>query len=295
MLMSKNYLLVALLILACSLGRASATTVVYAVTPNGMVIGADGKTVPSGTAVKIFLLKNRLVVADIYTESGKADNGATKDYDFPLWIKQIDSNTSPKVSVSGMTEIISNQMTSTFAFAIGAIERGVLTKEKAAAMGVEAYLVQYVVAGYENGIPTVYSLTLMPDWDTRCVNGPLKVLLNPEKGQNTNSRIFWRGQGVGLKQVKVADTTEHKELAARIPVEFQVIGNGKDLTLDQASTVVRALLGIEAKANPKLVGFPITVVTVPRIGGGWVRTYKNDAPAVSGFPEGPQGKQKQEK
>lgn len=282
-----------LLISICFSSRSNATTVVFAVTSTGMVIGADGKTVPSGTAVKITLLKNRLAVADLYAENSKSADGATTLYDFPVWIRQIDHNTSPKVSVNEMTDIIKDQMTGTFAFAIDAIKRGAMTKEKAIVMGVDAYLVQYIIVGYENGIPTVYSLTLMPDWDTKSVNGPFKVLLNPEEGQNTNSRMFWRGQGVALKQIATADTKEQKELAARIPFEFQALRNGKDLTLNQASNVARALLGIEAKANPKFVGFPITVMTIPKIGDGLVRTYESDVPAFSRLPKGPKRKQKQ--
>jgi hypothetical protein len=282
-----NYLAVAILICACFSSRAIATTVVFVVTPAGMVVGADGKAVPDGTAVKIFLLKKRLIVADIYAEAAKTGDGATTLYDFPVWIKQVDHSTSSKLSVNEMTEIIKDQMASTFAFAIDAIKRGEMTKEKAITSGVDTYLVQYVVAGYENGIPTVYSLTLMPDWNTKSVNGPFKVLLNPEEGQNTNSRMFWRGQGVGLKQIPTADSNEQKEFGARIPLEFQLLRSGKDLTLNQASKVARALLGIEAKVNPKVVGFPITVVTIPKIGHGSVRTYKTDAPAFSRLPEAP--------
>jgi|HubBroStandDraft_2_1064218.scaffolds.fasta_scaffold06667_5 hypothetical protein len=289
--MRKNYLAVALLISLCLAARAGATTVVYVVTPTGIVVGADGKGFPTGTVLKIVLLRGKYIVADIYAEHVKLTDTGAVLYDFPVWIKQIDQHTHAELSMGRLTEIIKNQMPTTFAFAIKAIETGEFTKGQAVADGVDAYLIQYVIAGYQNGIPTVYSLTLMPDWDTKTVNGPFQGLLKEENGQRADSYIGWRGRGVGIQSAMVADTKEQKELSAKIPVEFLAVGTGKDLTLHQASNVARALLGIEAEANPQYVGFPITVVTIPKIGCGFVRTYKKDVPTLSRLPKGTQGKQ----
>ena len=66
--MRKRYLAIVVALLVAISG-AWATTVVYVTSSCGMAVGADGKTVPSGTAVKIALLKQRLVVADLYYES----------------------------------------------------------------------------------------------------------------------------------------------------------------------------------------------------------------------------------
>jgi hypothetical protein len=278
--MRKNYLAVPLFIVLCFADHATATTVVYAVTPTGMVIGADGKTVPSGTAIKIFLLRGKYVVADLYAENAKSNDGGVMAYDFPVWIKQVDQHTDANVSVSGLAEIIKNQMTTTFAFAIDAIKTGNFTRDQAVVTGVDVYIVQYVIAGYEKGIPFVHSLTLMPDWGTKTVNGPFDVSLKEKKG------LGWRGQGIALSQINIADTKEQKELSAKIPVEFNALRKGNDLTLHQASNVVRAMLGMESKSNPRYVGFPITVVTIPKIGHGWVRTYERDVPALSRLPKG---------
>jgi hypothetical protein len=274
------------ILLTCLGTHAFATTIVVAVMPGGIVIGADGKTTPTGTTVKVFLLKHHLVVGDLYAQTAKSGDTGTVLYDFPSWAKQIDKNTSAKVSVSELATIINNQVTSTFAFAIQAIKSGQMTKDKALASGVDAYLIQYIVAGYEKGIPTVYSITLMPDWDTKTVNGPFKVLLNPEEGQNSNSHIFYRGRGVGIREAMATNSETQKELAARIPIEFRLLSTGKDLTLNQAANVVRAFLGIEAETEPSYVGFPITLVTIPKLGYGWIRTYKRDDRALSRLSDG---------
>ena len=137
------------LLLFISAHQLAATTVVLVVTPSGMVVGADGKTNPTGTATKIFLLKNRLAVADLYAETAKTPDGTATLYDFPFWIKQIDSCTSPEVSVSEVTKIIRDKIRSAFAFAIDAIRRGEMTKEQALTQGIDAYLDQFIIAGYE--------------------------------------------------------------------------------------------------------------------------------------------------
>jgi hypothetical protein len=91
--MRKNYLAV---ILLASLGfadHARATTVVYVVTPTGIVVGADGKGFPTGTVLKIVLLKGKFVVADLYIEQAKSNDSGAALYDFPVWVKKIDEQT----------------------------------------------------------------------------------------------------------------------------------------------------------------------------------------------------------
>jgi hypothetical protein len=280
------------LVLLCCFSRCRATTVVVAVTPGGIVIGADGKGFPTGTIRKIRLLKRRLVVADLYLELAERKDQGTKAYDFPTWVENIDEHTNAEVSVTGLTEIIERQLPTTFNFAINAIKSGELPKEEAIAHGIDVYLVQYVIAGYENGIPTVCSLTLMPDWDTKTVNGPFQVPLKEENGERADSHILYRGRGIGIEHAKAANSSEQRELAARAPVEFNILKAGKSLTLQQASNMVRSLLGIEAKAEPNYVGLPFTVVTVPKFGNGWARTYKTDASPVSALPKANTGKEK---
>src|SRR4051812_8671930 len=159
--MRKPYLAIVVALLVATSG-AWATTVVYVASACGMAVGADGKTVPSGTAVKIALLKQRLVVADLYYERATASDGSTV-YDFSTWIQQIDNATDADISVTGLVEVIKKQMPSTFSFASEVIKNGTLTKKRAQVWGAGEYFVQYVIAGYENGVPLVYSLTLIPD------------------------------------------------------------------------------------------------------------------------------------
>jgi hypothetical protein len=125
-------------------------------------------------------------------------------------------------------------------------------------------------------VPTIYSVGLYIDWEHKNVVGPNRVLIQPEKGQRTDSRMGAFGQHVAITQIGDAKSDAHKKATTRLPLEYRIFDAGKDLTLGQAGDVVRVFLGIEAEANPKFVGFPLTVVTIPKPCFGSVRTYQTD-------------------
>jgi hypothetical protein len=280
--MRKRYLAIIVAVVVVAANGARATTVVYVTSSCGMAVGADGKIVPDGTAVKIALLKNRLVVADLYYESAKAPGGNAVLYDFPTWVRQIDDSTDADISLSGLVKVIKKQMPSTFNWASEAIKNGKLTKGQD--WGVEGYLVQYVVAGYENGVPLVYSLTLMPDWNARTVNGPFEVVLKKGEPKNTAFEWGWRGRGTGLNLVNTANSEAQREFNGKIKAELDLTHSGHCVTTEHLSNVARAMLAIETKYDPRYVGFPLTVIALPKNGDGTVTTYESNTPVLLTLP-----------
>ncbi len=246
-----------------------------------MAVGADGKTVPAGTAVKIALLKNRLVVADLYYESAKAPGGAVV-YDFPTWVRQIDDSTDADISLSGLVEVIKKQMPSTFSWASEAIKNGKMKKGQD--WGVDQYLVQYVIAGYENGVPLVYSLTLMPDWGAKTVNGPFEVLLKKGGPKNKAFDFGWRGRGTGLSLINTANSGPQREFNDSIRADLDLTPSGHCLNSEHLSNVARAMLAIETEYDPHAVGFPLTVISLPKNGDGTVTTYESNSPSLITLP-----------
>ena len=278
--MRKQYLAILVAVVAVAT-NARATTVVYVTSSCGMAVGADGKIVPGDTAVKIALLKNRLVVADLYYESATAPGGAVV-YDFPTWVKQIDDSTDANISLSGLVEVIKKQMASTFSWASEAIKNGKMKKGQD--WGVDQYLVQYVIAGYENGVPLIYSLTLMPDWNAKTVNGPFEVLLKKGGPKNTAFEWGWRGRGTGLNLISTANTEPQREFNDKLKAELDLTHSGHCLTSEQLSKVARTMLAIETKYDPRYVGFPLTVIALPKNGNGTVTTYEGNSPVLLTLP-----------
>lgn len=242
--------------------------------------------------LKIVLLRSKYVVADIYTEHAESNDSGTVLYDFPAWAKIIDSKIRSDTTPEALSRIIEDEMPRTFSFAVEGIKSGAIKKGDA---GLEDILIRYVVAGYESGVPAIYSIWFDIDWNQKTVIGPQRILVQPEQGQRADSRFGGFGQNIALSQLKDTQSDAYKKALAKIPLECQTINARKELTLKQASNFVRALLAIEAEANPKSVGFPITVVTIPKIGSGWVRTYERDVPTLSRLPGATQRKQKQDK
>jgi hypothetical protein len=280
--MRKRYLAIIVAVVVVATNSARATTVVYVSSSCGMAVGADGKIVPAGTAVKIALLKQRLVVADLYYESAKAPGGSAVLYDFPTWVRQIDDSTDADISLSGLVEVIKKQMASTFSFASEAIKNGKLTKGQD--WGVEGYLVQYVIAGYENGVPLVYSLTLMPDWNAKTVNGPFEVLLKKGEPKNTAFEWGWRGRGTGLSLINTTNSEPQREFNGQIRAELDLTHSGRCVTSEHLSNVARAMPAIETKYDPRYVGFPLTVIALPKNRDGTVTTYENNSPVLLTLP-----------
>lgn len=280
--MRKRYLAIIVAVVMAANG-AWATTVVYVTSSCGMAVGADGKTVPNNrTAVKIALLKQRLVVADLYYE--RATSSGAIVYDFPTWVQQLDNSTDPNIALSELVEVIKKQMPSTFSFASEAIKNGTLTKEKAQVWGAGEYLVQYVIAGYENGVPLVYSLTLMPDWDAKTVNGPSQVVLKKVEPKTGSFEWGWRGRGTGLNLIGTANTEPQREFNGLIKAELDLYHSGHCLTPEHLANVAKAMLVIETEDDPLYVGYPLTVIALPKNGDGTVTTYEGNTPTLVTLP-----------
>jgi hypothetical protein len=273
-------------------GSAKATSVVVAVTPDRIVVGADGKVLGSlATALKIVLLKHRLTVASLAIERKELPDGKVV-YDFLTWIGEIDKQTHSNLSVTELTRIIKERCPKAFAFFNDYL--GTHTEDQARKMGLGPIAVKYVIAGFENGVPLVRDVTLIIDWQTHTLRSPVEFLLYPEEAHGlhhpyvdlfSGSHDLSGSHGMELA-MSVADSKERKELIARVPVEFQIMGNHGEFTGNQASNAIRALLCIDAEAAPTEVGFPLTIVTIPRVGQGWVRTYKQDVFTLSRLPRG---------
>ena len=103
------------------------------------------------------------------------------------------------------------------------------------------------------------------------------------------------GENLAISEVGNTQSKAYQKVAADIPVESQIMSTGRDLTLDQASNVVREFVGIESEQNPQRVGFPITIVTIPKTGRAFSRTYKTDISPLSRLPKPKSGQPEKKK
>jgi len=230
----------------------------------------DGKSVDrcvgpcpsSRESKKIVLIQDRVVVGSVglYAVLGDAHNVAP--YYFPALIGQIKARLPADASVSRVSEIVKEEVEKFSAWFDVYLKRGLLQQEDSPA----DYPLEYLIAGYQAGVPTIYSIYVEVDWQHLHLKGIQRVLMHHERNGQDDFAIF----GVGSKRVLLELKQEQGELYQRViskaPLESRMLSGKRELSVNQASNLVHALLEVEAEANPEQVGPPFTIVTIPRNG-----------------------------
>jgi hypothetical protein len=247
-----------------------ATTVVIVVTPEAIIVGADGKTISritgkSGPVKKAFIIQHRLIV----TALGNAnvgmgwDNGPQIDFRFAKWIMNIDKKCPKDVSVAELTRMIEKE--STFAFkdadlfiADGAFDRQYPQKS----------FLDFIISGYEAGIPTITRVKFEIDWEKRHLNAPIVTQEHPRTNQRADFDFFVYGRrrfdGNELINRK---GDGYKELLAVIPKELPKLSAMQNLTLHEATNVCLAILRVNSKHFDD-VGAPYSITSTVPLGIG---------------------------
>jgi hypothetical protein len=119
------------IVLCCS--YLSATTVLYIITPSGMVIAADGQIEPvrysqgrfermaPSRTTKIVLLRKRFAFTSIGIQSA-GDTKGTVLYHFPAFAKLIESRIRHNMTVDSVADVVRKQAEVTFSFANGNLD-----------------------------------------------------------------------------------------------------------------------------------------------------------------------------
>ena len=200
-------------------------------------------------------------VASKCLESVENQNTGLVLYDFPQWIKRIDSQISRKTSVHGLAAVIKDKMSETFAFLPQVIASGAFDKDDACN---GPLLIEYVVAGFEGAVPVLLSVYLEADWEKKTVGTPQLLSLC----ESAPTRCI--GVGGATEAVKAyRDIKSDAFMHLRddyLPKELSAYASNIPLTLNQATTIVGCFLEMEVNAEPKAVGFPLTIITIPKGG-----------------------------
>ncbi len=264
----------------------SATAVFVVITPTGIVIGADGKAVspPScgrkgpmitSTALKVILLKRTFALGDISTEKVTFEDDGTVLYDFPIWAKYIDDHLTTDASVSGLTRIVKEEAPRALSPAFKELDRYACLWEHGGSME-NRVLAQYVITGYEHGVPLVSSVELYPDWKGHRAELLSQVPHQLPKGQDSDARYY--AFGVDDPRSAICDThTDANQATVSTSAQRTAFCSVKfpRLSLKEASEMVRFLLEFETRIESEYVGFPFTVITIPKAASssGQVRTF----------------------
>jgi hypothetical protein len=250
------------------LSYCHATTVIVIVTPQRIFVGTDGKvTSPANPKVssrgvnKATIFQNRLIVAVLSATAIEVANKLDKGrvvfrYDFAQWIAEIEKKAPSNVSVADLTKIIENESRVAFQDLDRYIAGGALGYNKT-----HKTLIEYVIAGFDAGIPTVNKVYYKINWETYQLEGPILVSIFPDAngGVNFNFHIF--GQlATDYTELGNRKGKSYEELVAVAPKELSKVLARQNLSLDETKRFCLALLRIQAK-HFNDVGPPYSITT----------------------------------
>jgi hypothetical protein len=250
-----------------------ATTVVVFMTPSGIVMGADSKSVLSSSACfpgfverdveqKLFPIDNRFVVAvlgNAWFMHVSITDGIAVDYSTREIISRARKLIKPDTSVVGLVKILSKQAELPITNAVWIMaEEGRFEPDNPT--GGPPVFVDFLVAGYEGRTPVIYELIFQVNRQTHSLSS------NFHLAQSSNPRGYALepyGIGKAIMEIVNPRSLPHKRAFAIAPREMQLAMDGSPVTLKEAETVVTTMVKVQSISTPESVGPPIHVALLP--------------------------------
>jgi hypothetical protein len=238
----------------------SATTVVLMVSPLGIVIATDSKYVSNvgsglktgeGITDKVTIVQNHFAVASL----GQADiRSGLVHYNFLQWIKDIQTRLRRDVSVDELASIVETESVNEFGTFDSVLERGLIV-QKVPFENCESFI-QYVIAGFQDNQPRIYTITFDIDWNHKKLIGPKKTRLL------IDMPLYFFGAKEALLNLTNPDSFAYKQAMIDTPKEFRAFLAGPATDLNEYIVLSRILVGIEEKTNPNEVGGDIRLIKI---------------------------------
>ena len=286
------------LVLFFTFTKCYATTAVFMISPQGIVAGTDQLTTEISTTgalksrssdiPKLELVKQRFIVASIGVERMGRDSFVA--YSFSDWIKALGDKLGADASVSEFVRLIKDEAARTFRDRLG-VERQMQGGTFKKSQAVQCNFVEYIVGGYEAGIPTIVSIYLQLDWYDNRLIGPIEEVQFPTPGFNPNVGFYASGVKGALDDFTNIDSYPYKRFLARRPVILKKIAALNELTALEATDTIRLLISIQAEITPSEVGRSTSIAVVPVKGVGSVTDY----PDIRVLPQSERSRKKQTK
>jgi hypothetical protein len=272
----------ALTVLVLCCGVCSGTTILVIITPTGIVIGADSKMIAEdfggysaplpAPGAKVFPIHKRIAVATVGI--GKMvlttmDDRPLVSYDPDVWFSEIEKETPKDVTVGGLTEIVKNKSRRTFS------SLGTLVNNGAYNQSHNLNTFEYLIAGYENGVPSVQRIYFEFDWAHKKLIGPTYNVILPQPDARVDFGFHPAGETSAIEDIinRKLDSPSYREIMAAVPAELNMLLARKDLTTKQSTALLHAMLRAQAKCTPQYVGPPYVISLITKNGFGETVSY----------------------
>jgi hypothetical protein len=195
-------------------------------------------------------------------------------YNFPSWIKRIESQIGPNTSVPMLANIVKDEMTRTFTHTVP-IETMMRNGTFKHTQGLDRFLVQFVVCGFDHGVVSLIEIYYELDWEKNLLVGPTPKIVLPNDGIKTTLYLDGIYEAITADQLRDLNSYAHKRMEVLAPTAFKKISVSQPTNQPEAIRAVRALITIEAEVKPCEVGAGSSIVVLPFAGNGIVAEYKN--------------------
>jgi hypothetical protein len=250
--------------------QSSATTTVVIVSDKGIVVATDSrlvspdKSVESWEAKKVFVVQNRFAIASIGKQRMGFSNpsiiGKDLDYEFGAWVSEIEKSLPDKASFDVLVGVVYDKagaLIPEFQWVIDGA--GIQPKNP---LEIFDSVIEYVIAGYEDGMPRLSVVKFYINWDAKKVIGPYKVSLEPSGPIAGHTRIYFLGIQQAIANVLNSHSYAYKRAMALSPKAFNDYAFRRPVPLDECTAIAQTLVKIEEETNPKQVGGPVRVVNI---------------------------------
>jgi hypothetical protein len=261
------------------------TTVLCVFTPGAIVIGADGKAATvTGQAIvlsKVAIIQDRFTIATIGLMRRPPEvlrNPVTGDsynfagYDFPSWITSLKALVPKDVNIHKLSDIVRVESAKIFQNYDLLVKAGDFNSLILNYRGVGfPNLVTYLIVGYsEDGSPCFFDVDFSINNIPPYIIGPTVTPMPP----GPNDGIFHAGEVDAIDEILGLQPGEAYTEAFRIvPGALTKYFGRQDLSIEEATQLIKAFIKIQSKRSPDKVGPPTSIVVIPKNGSATLTVY----------------------
>jgi hypothetical protein len=244
-----------------------ATTVVVAITDDGIVMGSDSKTVNKSsdfsslgelTTEKLIVIQGHIVIACLGVRSV---GGGLGHYDFATWIRRLQLELPSDVSVDQFSRVIEQETARVFSTFNTLLESDSVKKQEPDETC--RTFIQYLIAGYQAGMPRLYEVRFYIDWNSKNLVGPTRIMLYPDPKDIGDFHVKMYGMKEVIAEVNNQNSYAYKQTMARLPEIFgKLIFHRGHVSIDETISLIQVLIQIEEETNPSDVGGDAQIVKI---------------------------------
>jgi hypothetical protein len=263
----KAVLLVGILICPIPL---PATTVVLIVTRHGIILASDSKTFTineryerstESLTKKYVIVQDRIIVASI----GHGDIRGGAHYNFLTWMNQLETGLPKDISVDDLASTIKTESAKVFMGFEDVFIKGGLLKPQDPSENLGSFI-QYVIAGYQGGVPRICVVQFYVDWQQKRLIGPTMISRDLDERKGDFS-VHAFGIKEAITDVLNRNSYAYSETMRSCPRTISKLTAHQDILIDETACLGYTLVDIEEKVNPSEVGGTIQLVEILPNGG----------------------------